>query len=91
MATNDTKDWSELFDSALFKADRVKLKQRMKHATEAIHSRIQELLKDENAENISERIALRNALTTLADLQKIVNARKPNGSVGRVSGQAASG
>jgi hypothetical protein len=91
MADNDTNDWSELFDGALFEADRVKLKQRMKHATEAIHSRIQELLTDETAESISERIALRNALTTLADLQKIVNTRKPNGSVGRVSGQAVSG
>jgi hypothetical protein len=91
MGNNDTKDWSELFDGALFEANRVNLKQRMKHATEVIQSRIQELLKDENAENISERIALRNALTTLADLQKIVNTRKASRSVGRVSGQAVSG
>jgi hypothetical protein len=91
MADNDTNDWSGLFDGALFEADRVMLKQRMKHATEAIYSRIQELLTDETAESISERIALRNALTTLADLQKIVNARKPNGSVDRIAGQAVSG
>jgi hypothetical protein len=28
MATNDTKDWSELFDVALFDANRIKLPQR---------------------------------------------------------------
>jgi hypothetical protein len=91
MATNDTKGWSELLDVALFEADRVNLRQRMEHATDAIHRRMEELLKDDNAGSIPERVALRNALTTLADLQKIAYARKPSGSVSRESGQAISG
>jgi hypothetical protein len=91
MATNDTEGWSELLDVALFEADRVTLRQRMDRATDAIHRRMEELLKDENAGSISERIALRNALTTLADLQKIADARKPSGGVRRESGQALSG
>ena len=91
MATNDTKDWSELFDVALFEANRINLPQRMERATNAIHRRMEELLEDENAGSISERIALRNALTTLADLQKIASVRKPNGTVNRGSGQAISG
>jgi hypothetical protein len=89
MATNDTKGWSELLDVALFEANRVNLRKRMEHATDAIHRRMEEILKDEHAASISERVALRNALTTLADLQKI--ARKPSGSVRRESGQAISG
>jgi len=91
MATNDTKDWSDLLDVALFEADRVHLQRRMEHATNAIHSRMEELVKDENANSISERVALRNALTTLADLQKIAYARKPSGSVRRESGQVIGG
>ena len=90
MATNDTKDWSELLDVALFEADRVNLRRRMEHATDAIHRRMEELLKDEHAGSISERVALRNALTTLADLQKIAYARKPSGRVSRESGRAIS-
>jgi hypothetical protein len=50
-----------------------------------------ELLKDEHASSISERVALRNALTTLADLQRIAYARKPSRSVGRESGRAIGG
>ena len=88
MATNDTKDWSDLLDVVLFKADRVNLQKRMEHATEAIHRRMEELQKDEHPGSISERVALRNALTTLADLQRIAYARKPNGSVRREGGQA---
>ena len=91
MATNDTKGWSELLDVALFEADRVNLQRRMKHATDAIYRRMEELLKDENAGSISEHVALRNALTTLADLQKIAHARKPSTSVRRESGRAAGG
>jgi hypothetical protein len=91
MATNDTKDWSELLDLVLFEADRFNLSQRMEHATYAIHRRMEELLKDENAGSISERVALRNALTTLADLQKIAYARKPSGRVSRESGRAIGG
>ena len=90
MATNDTKGWSELLDVELFDADRVNLRQRMEHATDAIHRRMEELLKDEHAGSISERVALRNALTTLVDLQKVANARKPSGSVRRERGQAIS-
>jgi hypothetical protein len=91
MTTNDTKDWSDLLDVALFEADRVTLRQRMEHATNAIHRRMEELLKDEHEGSISERVALRNALTTLADLQRIAYARKPNGSVRREDGQAIGG
>jgi hypothetical protein len=91
MATNDTKGWSELLDVALFEVDRVNLRQHMEHATEAIHRRMEELLKGEDASSVSERVALRNALTTLADLQKIANARKPSGRVSRESGQALRG
>ena len=91
MSTNETQGWSELLDVALFEADRVHLRQRMEHATDAIHRRMEELLKDEHAGSISERVALRNALTTLADLQRIAYARKPNGSVRREGGQAIGG
>jgi hypothetical protein len=91
MAMNDTKDWSDLLDVALFEANRVNLRKRMEHATEAIHRRMEELLNDQDASSISERLALRNALTTLADLQKVANARKPSGRVSPDSGQAISG
>ena len=91
MATNDTKDWSDLLDVALFEADTVHMQRRMEHATEAIHRRMEELQKDEHPGSISERVALRNALTTLADLQKIAYTRKPSRSVRRGSGRAISG
>jgi len=91
MATNDTKDWSDLLDVVLFEADRVNLQRRMEHATEAIHRRMEELLKDDHPGSIAERVALRNALTTLADLQRIAYARKPSGRVRRVGGQAIDG
>ena len=91
MGANNTNNWSELLDVALFEADRVSLQRRMEHATDAIHRRMEEFLKDENAANLSERLALRNALTTLADLQKIAYARKPSGKVSRENGQALSG
>ena len=91
MDTNDTKGWSELLDVALFEADRGNLQRRMEHATDAINRRMEELLKVENAGCISERVALRNALTTLADLQKITHARKPSGRLSRERGQAIGG
>jgi hypothetical protein len=91
MATNDTKDWSNLLDVALFEANRVNLRKRMEHATEAIHRRMEELLNDQDAGSVSERLALRNALTTLADLQEIAYARKPSGSVNREGGRAIGG
>ena len=56
-----------------------------------IHRRMEELLKDEHAGAISERVALRDALETLADLQKIANTRRPIGRVRRDSGRAISG
>ena len=90
MATHDTNNWSDLLDVVLFEADRVSLGQYMEHATDAIHRRMEELQKDEQAGSISERLALRNALTTLVDLQKVANARKPSGSVRRERGQAIS-
>src|SRR5437870_4817914 len=90
MAMNDTKDWSDLLDVALFEADRVHLRRRMEHATEAIHKRMEELLNNQDAGSVSERLALRNALSTLADLQKI-SARKPSGRVSRESDQAITG
>jgi hypothetical protein len=80
--------WSDLLDVALFEADRVSLGQYMEHATDAIQRRMEELLKDEHPSSISERVALRNALATLADLQRIAFARKPSGSVRRESGRA---
>jgi hypothetical protein len=91
MAANNTKDWSDLLDVVLFEADRVNLQRRMEHATEAIHRRMGELLKDEHPGSISERVALRNALTTLADLQRIAHARKPSRSVRREGGQPIRG
>ena len=91
MGTNDTKGWSELLDVALFEANRVNLRKHMEHATEAIHRRMEELLNDQDAGSISERLALRNALETLAHLQKIAYARKPSGSVRCESGQAIGG
>ena len=91
MDTNDAKGWSELLDVALFEADRGNLQRRMEHATDAIHRRMEQLLKDEHEGSMSERVALRNALTTLADLQRIAYSRKPNGSVRREGGQALGG
>ena len=47
MATNDTQGWSELLDVVLFEPDRVNLRQRMEHATDAIHRRMEELLSEQ--------------------------------------------
>ena len=91
MAANNTNNWSDLLDVALFEADRVNLRRRMEDATAAIHRRMEEILKDEHAASISERLALRNALATLADLQKIASVRKPSVRVSRDSGRAISG
>jgi len=91
MAANDTKSWSELLDVVLFEADSLNLRQRMEHATDAIHRRMEELLKEEDAGSSSECVALRNALTTLADLQRIAYARKPTQRAGRESGRAIGG
>ena len=91
MATSDTGDWRELFDIALFEPNRVKLRQRIEHARNAINNRLDALMKDqnENGRSISEHIALRDALTTLADLHKMVYARKPSASVSGEGRRAA--
>jgi hypothetical protein len=93
MAITDPEDWRELFDVALFEPNRVKLRQRIEHAREAINNRFSALMKDENGDggSISEHIALRDALTTLADLCKIAYARKPSASVSGGSGRATAG
>jgi len=93
MAANDMGDWRELFDVALFEPNRVKLRQRIERAKDAINARIDTLMKDrdQNGSGISEHIALRDALTTLADLQKVAYARKPGGSVGGQAGRATAG
>jgi hypothetical protein len=59
-------------------------RQRIEHARRAINNRLEALMKDqnENGGSISEHIALRDALTTLAELQKIAYARKPTSSPG---------
>ena len=91
MATNGTGDWRELFDVALFEPNRVKLRQRIEKARHAINNRLHALIKDqdENGGTISEHIALRDALTTLAELHKIIYARKPSASVSGEGGRAA--
>ena len=91
MAANDNGDWRELYDVALFEPNRVKLRRRIEHAKHAINDRLHALMKDqnENGRSISERIALRDALTTLAELDKIAYARKPGASVGGQGGRAA--
>jgi hypothetical protein len=91
MATHETGDWRELFDVALFEPNRVKLRQRIEHARDAINKRL-DVLKDEtgNERMMSEHIALRDALNTLAELRRIVYARRSSTSVGRQGGRAAS-
>jgi|SRR5690349_3945961 len=91
MAANDTNNWSDLLDVVLFEADRVALPRRIKHATEAIQRRMEELRQEGSVDSISERVALSNALATLADLQKIAFARKPRESIRPESGQAIGG
>ena len=84
MTTNDTGDWRELFEVALFEPERVKMRQRIDHARDAIHNRIEDLLERQKPKrgSISEHIALRDALATLADLYKIAYARKRSANVG---------
>ena len=85
MATNTRGDWRELFDVALFESNRAKLRRRIERAKHAINSRLDILMSDknENGRIVSERIALSDALTTLAELHKIVYARKSSPSVRR--------
>jgi hypothetical protein len=90
MPTNDTGDWRELFDVALFEPNKVKLRQRIERAKHVINDRLGALTKDQNEpeRNIPEQIALRDALTTLAELHKIASARKANSSVHGERGRA---
>jgi hypothetical protein len=78
MTTNTTADWRDLFDVALFKPGRARLRQRIEHAKQAINHRLAALTNEpgENGRAFSERIALSDALTTLAQLDRIVYARK---------------
>ena len=92
--TNNTEDWSELLDVALFEPDRVKLRQRIEDAKDAINKRMEEMLRGENqnaGSNIVERVALRNALTTLGDLRNIAYPRKHSARVSREGRQALTG
>jgi hypothetical protein len=85
MAMNNTGDWRELFDVALFEPNRVRLRQRIEHAKHAINDRLDVLTNDRSQSGriLSERIALSDALITLAELHKMVYARKPNSSIRR--------
>jgi hypothetical protein len=91
MAINNTGDWRELFDVALFEPNRVRLRQCIEHAKHAINNRLDVLMNEQsqNGRMISERIALSDALTTLAELHNIVYARKSGASVRRQDGRAA--
>jgi hypothetical protein len=78
MATNTTADWRDLFDVALFEPGRARLRQRIAHARQAINHRLEALMNDQgdNGRMFSERIALSDALITLAELHRIVYAGK---------------
>jgi len=91
MAANTAGDWRELFDIALFEPNRVKLRRRIERAKHAIHIRLDALMhdKNENGRMVSERIALSDALTTLAELHEIVFARKASPKVERRDDMAA--
>jgi hypothetical protein len=82
---NIAGDWRELFDVALFEPNRVKLRRRIERAKQAINDRLDVLKHDKNENGIlvSERIALSDALTTLAELHNIVFARTASPKVGR--------
>jgi hypothetical protein len=95
MAMNNTGDWRELFDIALFEPNRTRLRQSIEHAKHAINDRLDVLTlavltndvltndRSESGRILSERIALSDALITLAELHKMVYARKPNSSIRR--------
>jgi hypothetical protein len=93
MTANDVGNWRDLFDVALFEPNRVKLRQRIERANDAIKTRIDALTKDQNETGggISEYIALRDAQTTLADLYKIAYARRLRVSVSGRGGRATAG
>jgi hypothetical protein len=92
MDTDNTGNWRELFDVALFEPNRVKLRHRIERARHAIKNRLDVLIKDpnESGRTISERIALSDALITLAQLEEIVFCLKPSASVTREGRRVAS-
>ncbi len=92
MTANETGDWRDLFDVALFEPNRVKLRKRIEHARQAINERLDVLMKQpsEGGRDTSERIALNDALITLTELHRIVYARKPGAHVDPQGGRAAS-
>jgi len=92
MTANETGDWRDLFDVALFEPNRVKLRKRIEHARHAINERLDVLMKQpsEGGRDMSEQIALNDALITLTELHRIVYARKPGAHVGGEDGRAAS-
>jgi hypothetical protein len=82
---NIAGDWRELFDVALFEPNRVKLRRRIERAKQAINNRL-DILRDDKSETgrlVSERIALSDALTTLAELHNIVFARTASPKIRR--------
>ena len=96
MPTNIARDWRELFDVALFEPNRARLRKCISNAKLAIRNRLDALMhdvppndRDENGRIVSERIALSDALTTLAELHKIVYARKSNSANKNEEGSAA--
>ena len=93
MGTKYTGDWRDAFDLALFEPNRVKLRQRIECAKDAINNRLDALTKDqdENGGNISENIALRDALTTLSELHKLVYAPKRSAGVSGEGRRTAAG
>ena len=86
-----TRDWRDLLDVALFEPNRVKLRRRIERAKQAINTRLDVLRQDnnENGRLVSERIALSDALTTLAELHNIVFARPASPKVRRQDDTAA--
>ena len=96
MPTTNTGDWRDLFDVALFEPNRVRLRQRIERAKHAINNRLDLLMngqlmndQSENGRIVAERIALSDALTTLAELHKIVYSRKSSPSAKRQDDRAA--
>ena len=86
-----TRDWRDLLDVALFEPNRVKLRGRIERAKQAINNRLDVLRQDnnENGRLVSERIALSDALNTLAELHNIVFARTAGPKVRRRDDTAA--
>jgi hypothetical protein len=106
MATKIATDWQELFDVALFEPKGARLRQCIEHAEHAIKNRLDVLMNDllthdaltndrsQSGRIVSERIALSDALTTLAELHNMVfcpeiKVRKSSASVRRENSRTA--